>query len=166
MSRKAYDSIFANRIKSIKKHCKIQKDSLPELFPAMFTVCDCAVLCAHRPEDRQLLMQQVVIYLRKKYKNLDMDTFCNRLDFYAAVIRGEHELRHGYYFGEIDKSDAVVCCTTALCDILWDPRLADDYDNAPVILSADIFAPMRFTKETFVPMYKEMGELYMEVYSL
>ena len=54
-------------------------------------------------------------------------------------------------------------CAALLCDILYNPECADNYDTAPVRLGS-AFDSVNFTKTVAMPIANKFEELFKAIY--
>lgn len=163
---KTVTTIFNERYKLMKKITKLSgnaQDAEFELLPAMFVVIDYAA--ASCGKDRRVIANAVTSEIFNRH--IDESKFGRRCDLYGEIIRGK-DLRCEWFLGN-DKTvftdNAVLKCVALLCDIIYNPECADNYDHAPMRIY-DIYDSMAFTEQVMKPLVDEFIALFKDIYEL
>lgn len=144
------------------------KDVVFEVLVALYTICDYAAV--NSGKNRGAIYDMVFDIIHDSPALYCFNTrtaFDARYSLYAEVIRGK-PLRCEWYLGG-DPSDfqqnAFTKITALLCDILYNPDCADDYDNAQMCIWG-LAESITFIQDVFKPLFAEIVYLFNEIYSL
>lgn len=155
---------YYNKMSVIINRSDISKSSESELLPAMFIVCDYSA--ASSGKDRRSIANNIMNLIMRLDNNFNNEIFDKRCDLYGQIIRGK-EPRYNWFLGDTSafNDNAVSRCGATLCDILFNPPCADDYESAPfIIYGIDIC--VSFTESVALPLMTELVNLFTEIYDL
>lgn len=139
-----------------------------ELLPMIYTVCDYATVASKKSEyQRSLICNTVMEKIRSLYvDNDDTYRFANRIALYGEVINGKEVF---CFFdpsnGNEYNQNRVFKCAALLCDILYNPDCANDYDNCPhCIRGLDV--ALNFTSSVAIPIMTSVANLFSAIYDI
>jgi hypothetical protein len=123
-----------------------------DIASALVVIYDFAVY--NKGENRRLV-SQLICPLAMKLTNATNEDLQKRMDFYGEFIRGKQP-RCDYCPGNGSVDNGVLRVIMALGDIVYNPDLINDYDNATVLVG-DIFSSVAFTEVMKDKVTKEVA---------
>lgn len=151
-------SSFKSSYKTIKKYLNpYTKDIRCELdiAAALLVIFDFAVY--NKGQNREKVAQ-LICPIAKTLTNSTDSELQRRMDFYGEFIRGKQP-RCDFCFGNGNVDNGLLRVIMALGDIVYNPNLIDDYDNAPVLIG-DMFLNLKFTEIMKNKVTKEIASVF------
>ena len=136
-----------------------------ELLPMIYTVCDYATVASKKSEyQRSLICNTIMEKIRSLYEdNDDTYRFANRIALYGEVINGKEVF---CFFdpsnGNEYNQNQVFKCAALLCDILYNPDCANDYDNCPFCIRG-LDVALNFTSSVAIPIVESVTNLFSAI---
>ncbi len=166
--RKKEGTVFSKYYKELLKIANsspLSNNAEYELLPAMYVVCDYAVASAGK--DRVKIADELIEQIDKIHHGFNRSSFDKRCALYAMIIQGK-ALRCEWWASEdnhVFYTNAMTKCAALLCDILYNPECADNYDTAPIRLGS-AFENMNFIGSVVMPMVDKFVELFKSIYDV
>lgn len=166
------EDIVRDRYNNMK--ALLQESSIPnneastELLTAIYIVCDFAAASSNK--DRAAIAKAVEYELYQINPTYAMVTSIEKKNskrsLYGEIIRGK-EPRGDWFLGNKSGFIDIPIGRIALLlgDLIYNPKCADNYDNAPVVLHGAHEA-VRFTANVMMPIFQELMGLFDDVYDL
>lgn len=137
-----------------------------ETLPFLYIIFDFAMASSEKSVEQRTFFCNAIMERIKQIYPISITVFNQRTSLYDNVINGKH-VRCDWSFGNssLYNSNPLAKCAALLCDILYNPKCANDYDNAPLMVyGLDI--SLRYSMSVANPIVQLTADIFERIYDL